>query len=54
VYLGSLLHFDLSDYDAEAQLKKVPQASFGALRSKIFSSSDIPGRLMAVLLNGCE
>ena len=64
VYLGSLLHFDLSDHhDVEARLKKVPQASFGALRSKIFSSRVIPGRLkgkvyacgvLAVLLNGCE
>ena len=42
VYLGSLLHYDLSDHhDVEARLKKASQA-FGALRSKIFSSRDIP------------
>jgi hypothetical protein len=41
VYLGSLLHYDLSDHhDGEARLKKAPQA-FGALRSKIFSSRDM-------------
>ena len=63
VYLGSLLHYDLSDHhDVEARLKKASQA-FGALRSKIFSSRDIPERLkgkvyaggvLAVLLYGCE
>ncbi len=63
VYLGSLLHYDLSDHhDVEPRLKKAPQA-FGALRSKIFSSRDIPERLkgkvyaggvLAVLLYGCE
>ena len=56
-------HYDLSDHhDVEARLKKAPQA-FGALRSKIFSSRDIPERLkgkvyaggvLAVLLYGCE
>ncbi len=41
MYLGSLLHYDLSDHhDVEARLKKASQA-FGALRSKIFSSRDI-------------
>ena len=63
VYLGSLLHSDLSDHhDVETRLKKASQA-FGALRSKIFSSRDIPERLkgkvyaggvLAVLLYGCE
>ena len=63
MYLGSLLHYDLSDHhDVEARLKKASQA-FGALRSKIFSSRDIPERLkgkvyaggvLAVLLYGCE
>jgi len=62
VYLGSLLHYDLSDHhDAEARIKKAPQA-LGAMRSKIFGSADIPGRLkgkvytggvLAVLLYGC-
>ena len=61
VYLGSLLHFDLSDHhDVEARLKKASQA-YGALRSKIFSSRNIPERLkgkvyaggvLAVLLYG--
>jgi len=46
VYLGSLLHYDLSDHhDVEARIKKAPQA-FGAMRSKIFGSADIPERLM--------
>ena len=63
VYLGSLLHYDLSDHhDVDARIKKASQA-FGALRSKIFSSRDIPERLkgkvyasgvLAVLLYGCE
>jgi exonuclease III len=63
VYLGSLLHCDLSDHhDVEARIKKASQA-FGALRSKIFGSADIPERLkgkvysggvLAVLLYGCE
>ena len=45
VYLGSLLHYDLSDHhDVEARLKKASQA-FCALRSNIFSSRDIPERL---------
>ena len=38
VYLGSLIHFDLSGHhDVEAFLKKAPHA-FGTLLSKIFSS----------------
>ncbi len=63
MYLGSLLHHDLSDHhDVEARLKKAPQA-FGALRSKIISSRDIPehlkgkvyaGGVLAVLLCGCQ
>ncbi len=63
VYLGSLLHYDLSDHhDIEVRLKKASQA-FGALRTKIFSSRDIPERLkgkvhaggiLEVLLCGCE
>ena len=63
MYLGSLLHYDLSDHhDVEARLKKAPQA-FAALRSKIFSSRDIPERLkgkvnasgvLTVSLYGCE
>ncbi len=63
VYLGSLLHYDLSDHHGvEARLKKASQA-FGAMRSEIFSSRDIPERLkgkvyagcvLAVLLYGCE
>ncbi len=64
MYLGSLLHFDLPEHlDIEARLKKAPQV-FGALRSKIFRSRDIPeqslrgkdlpGSALAVLLNGCE
>ena len=63
VYLGSLLHRDLSDiHDAEARIMKASQA-FGALRTKIFGSADVPERLkgklytggvLAVLLYGCE
>lgn len=63
VYLGSLLHRDLSDHhDVEARLKKAAKA-FGALRDRVFSSKDIPERLkgklyaggvLAVLLYGCE
>ena len=63
VYLGSLLHCDLSDHhDVEARIKKASQA-FGAFRSKIYGSADIPERLkgkvyaggvLAVLLYGCE
>ena len=59
MYLGSLLHYDLSDHhDVEARLKKAPQTL-----SVIFSSRDIPERLkgkvcaggvLAVLLYGCE
>ena len=63
VYLGSLLHYDLSDHhDVEARLKKAPQA-FGTLRTQILSSRNIPERLkgkvyaggvLAVLLCGFE
>jgi len=63
VYLGSLLHYSLSDqHDVGARIKKAPQA-FSAMRSKIFGSADIPERLkgkvyaggvLAVLLYGCE
>jgi hypothetical protein len=56
MYLGSLLHYDMSD--TTTRLKKAFQA-FGALCSKIFSSRDIPewvkgkvysGGVLAVLL----
>ena len=63
VYLGSLLHRDLSDHhDVEARIKKASKA-FGALRDRLFSSADVPERLkgkvyaggvLAVLLYGCE
>ena len=42
VYLGSLLHYDLSDHhDVEARIKRAPKA-LGAMRSKICGSADIP------------
>ena len=54
VYLGSLLHYGLSDHpDVEARLKKASQAVC-ALRSKIFSSRDIPERLMIQLKGKCK
>ena len=63
VYLGSLLHSDLSDdHDVEARIKKASKA-FGALRDRFFSSKAVPERLkgkvyaggvLAVLLYGCE
>ena len=63
VYLGSLLHYDLSDHhDVEARIKKASKA-FSAMRSKIYGTADIPERLkgkvyaggiLAVLLYGCE
>ena len=63
VYPGSLLHYDLPDHHgAEARIRKASHA-FGAMRSKVFGSADIPGRLkgkvyacgvLAVLLYGCE
>ena len=63
VYLGSLLHRDLSDHhDVEARIKKASMA-FGALRDRFFGSRDVPERLkgkvyaggvLAVLLYGCE
>ena len=63
VYLGSLLHYDLYDHhDIESRIKKASKA-FGAMRSRIYGSADIPERLkgrvyaggvLAVLLNGCE
>ena len=63
VYLGSLLHCDLSDHhDVDARIKKA-SAAFGALRDRLFGSKDVPERLkgkvyaggvLAVLLYGCE
>ena len=63
VYLGSLLHCDLSDdHDVDARIKKASKA-FGALRDCFFSSSIVTERLkgkvyaggvLAVLLYGCE
>ena len=63
VYLGSLLHRDLSDHhDVDARIKKASKA-FGALRDRIFSTRDVSERLigkiytggvLAVLLYGCE
>jgi hypothetical protein len=63
VYLGSLLHCDLSDdHDVDARIKKAFKA-FGALRNCFFSSSLVPERMkgqvyaggvLAVLLYGCE
>ena len=63
VYLGSLLHRDLSDHhDVEARIKKASMA-FGALRDLFFGSRDVPKRLkgkvyagclLALLLYGCE
>jgi hypothetical protein len=43
--------YDLPDHDVKARLKKAPQA-FGALRRKIFSSCNIPGRLKGELCAG--
>jgi len=63
VYLGSLLHYGLHDHhDVEARIKKASHSS-GAMRRKIYTPADIPGRLkgkvyaggvLAVLLYGCE
>ena len=63
VYLGSLLHCDLSDHHGvDARIKKAAEA-FGALRDRVFSSRDAPerlkgkvyaGRVLAVLLYGFE
>ena len=63
VYLGSLLHRDLSDHhDVDARIKKASKA-FGALRDRVFSTRDVSERLigkiysggvLAVLLYGCE
>ncbi len=63
VFLGSLLHRDLSDnHGANARIKEASQA-FGALRVRISGSADVPERLkgtfyaggaLAVLLCGCE
>ena len=62
VYLGSLLHRDLSDHhDVDARINKASKA-FGALRGHFFSTRDVPERLkgkiysggvLAVLLYGC-
>ena len=52
VYLGSLLHYDLSDHhDVEARIKTASKA-FGAMRSKIFGSADIPERLKGKVYAG--
>jgi hypothetical protein len=63
VYLGSLLHCDLSDdHDVDARIKKASKA-FGALRNCFFSSSLVPERMkgqvyaggvLVVLMCGCE
>ena len=63
VYLGSLLHRDLSDHhEVDARIKKAYEA-FGALRDHFFSTRDVSERLkgkiytggvLAVLLYGCE
>jgi len=63
VYLGSLLHRDLSEnHDVDARIKKASKA-FGALRDHFFSTRDVSERLkgkiftggvLAVLLYGCE
>ena len=47
MYLGSLLHYDLSDHhDVEARLKKAPQAFWRAAQQDLqLSSRDIPERL---------
>ena len=62
-YLGSALHRELPyQYGVDARIKKASQTS-GALRDRIFSSKDVPGRLKgkvyksgipAVLLYGIE
>jgi len=45
VYLGSLLHRDLSDHhDVDARIKKASKA-FGALRDHFFSTRDVSERL---------
>ena len=52
VYLGSLLHCDLSDHhDVDARIKKAAQA-FGALRDRVFSSRDVPERLKGKVYAG--
>ena len=52
VNLGSPLHYDLSDHlDVEARTKKAPR-SFGAVRSKIWGSADIPERLKGKVYAG--
>ena len=63
VFLGSLLHRDLTDkHGVDTRIKKTSQA-FGALRDKIFSSASVSERLkgklyaggvLSVLLYGCE
>ena len=63
LYLGSLLHYDLSDdHDVDTRIKKASKA-FGALRDRFFSSATVPERLkgkiyadgvLSVLLYGCE
>ena len=45
VYLGSLLHRDLSDHhEVDARIKKAYEA-FGALRDHFFSTRDVSERL---------
>ena len=52
VYLGSLLHRCLSDNQvADARIKKGPLV-FGALRSGVFGSANVPGRLKRKLYMG--
>jgi hypothetical protein len=52
VYLGSLLHCGLSDHHGvDARIKKATQ-SFGALRDRVFSSRDAPGRLKGSVRRG--
>ena len=63
VYLGSLLHRDLSDHHgAKARIKRAPMA-FGELQGRFFGSRDVPERLkgkvythgaLAVLIYGRE
>jgi hypothetical protein len=52
VYLGSLLHCDLSDHHGvDARIKKAAQA-VGALRNRVFSSRDVPERLKGKVYAG--
>jgi hypothetical protein len=52
VYLGSLLHCDLSDHHGvEARIKNAAQA-FGALRNRVFSSLGVLKRLKGKVYAG--